>query len=105
VIRELEPYIGQDEAIDIAIRVKRGLRDPNEPGGLTKDHLYLTGTDTVSRTLAADPAAYQLLMATKWPVELISVATGLKESGELSDPNYLPDERRLGIHRRTIATY
>src|SRR3569833_1576641 len=101
VARALEPLIGRSEAVDIAIRAKRGVPDPSEPGGLTKDHAYLTGTAAVTRTLAAEPAMYKLLMATKWPAELLPVAVELRQSGQLNDKVKLPEMPLLGISRRS----
>ena len=36
-------FFTKDDAWKIAVRVKRGLSDTSQPGGLTKDHLYLNG--------------------------------------------------------------
>jgi hypothetical protein len=80
----------------IAIRVKRGLVDPNSPGGLTKDHGYLTGLELVEE-LATDPAKVRLLYATKWPVDMLAVAEDLAQVGALRFPSLAPCTVLLGV--------
>lgn len=97
VARELEPILGVDAAASIAIRVKRGLRDPNAPGGFTKDHGYLTGYLSVTEHLKNRPADYSLLMSTKWPLELLPLAQDLLAEGVLTDAGLRPDREKLGL--------
>ncbi len=97
VVRTLQPLVGADEAVSIAIRVKRGLRDPNQPGGLTKDHAYLTGVHQVADVIAADPDAYLPLMSTKWPLSLLPLSREMLRDGRLTAPVRLPDREKLGV--------
>lgn len=96
VARALAPHLGAGVAAAIAIRVKRGLPDPNEPGGLTKDHAYLSGLHSV-RQLTADDV--RLLRATKWPVDLLGELRARRNAGEVVPAALLPDVARLRISR------
>lgn len=89
--RQLRSHVGLDAAVSIALRVKRGLIDPNRPGGLTKDHSYLTGLLALRKL---HESALAVLQGTKWPLSLLELAK------ELSDPNHSslqPDERLLAL--------
>jgi hypothetical protein len=97
VVRTLEPFVGRTEAIDIAIRVKRGLRYPDEPGGLTKDHAYLSGVTEIRAALRTDPPIYPSLMATKWPLRLLPVVTRMRREGKIIPAHHLLDPAKMGI--------
>lgn len=43
VFKELSKYFIAESAFKIALRAKRGVADTSNPGGLTKDYLYLDG--------------------------------------------------------------
>lgn len=96
VARELAPYVGITQAAEIALRVKRGLRDPNHPGGLTKDHGYLTGLQLISKVVH-DRSNVPLLFATKWPVASLPAVRELVADGRLVMPALVPDLERLGL--------
>ncbi len=96
----LEQHVGRSDAVAIAVRAKRGLLDPNAPGGFGKDQAYFAGLVTVRDRLASHPDDYGLLMATKWPVDLLPEATHLREQGLLADGELVPDERLLSPHPR-----
>jgi hypothetical protein len=95
VARELAGPLGLDAAARLAIRVKRGLRDPNRPGAYGKDQSYFTGLREVSAHLAAHPQDLPLLMAVKWPLADLPLARELRDAGRLVDARLLPDERLL----------
>lgn len=90
VAKKLEPILGLNAAAAMAIRVKRGLQDPNQPGGYTKDHSYLSGYLSVKQHLAKNPHHYRLLMSTKWPLSLLPLAQQLTDEGMLQGPRLLP---------------
>jgi hypothetical protein len=92
VARDLLNVVGEEDAVEIAVRVKRGLIDPNRPGGPTKDHGYLSGL----RLLWALPASdLGLLRAVKWPLEALPVLRELKVAGRLAPAHY-DDEEAAG---------
>lgn len=95
IIARLEPHIGLADAIDVAIRVKRGLLDPDQAGGLTKDHAYLSGVIAVTATLNETPERYPAVMATKWPLHLLSTVERLIADGIFQLPVYLPTPARF----------
>jgi len=43
VFNFLNKYFGKEKAWDVAVRVKRGLKDTKEPGAFTKDMIYFSG--------------------------------------------------------------
>ena len=43
IYKYLRNFLKVDEAWKITVRIKRGLADTSQPGGLTKDYLYLNG--------------------------------------------------------------
>lgn len=53
VVDALEPSLGREAAARVALRVKRGLRDTSRPGGLTKEHHYVSGARRVARHVEA----------------------------------------------------
>lgn len=97
IARELEPILGVDAAASLAIRVKRGLQDPNAPGGFTKDHGYLTGYLSVTEHLKNHPGDYSLLMSTKWPLRLLPLAQILLDEHALTYDGLRPSEDELGL--------
>ncbi|WP_148060032.1 tyrosine/phenylalanine carboxypeptidase domain-containing protein [Rathayibacter sp. PhB152] len=74
VARRLSEVLPLGEAAAIAVRVKRGLVDPNRPGAFSKDAGYWIGLNKVRRHLAAQPDDLALLMATRWSIELLPEA-------------------------------
>lgn len=101
VARHLAPHVGPEKAIDIAIRTKRGLLDPNNPGGPTNDAAYLKGLLHLRRLATDDPAAVTLLRATKWPWELLPLMRELTDQGTLHGPTVLPDADHLRMPETT----
>jgi hypothetical protein len=95
--RLLAETVGIERAVDVAVRVKRGLLDPNEPGAFTKDHAYLTGLLELRASLAQDPGQHLDLMATKWPIDAVPLTRELVAAGDLIPPVRLPDPERLGL--------
>lgn len=80
LVRRLGDLVPEVTAIEVAIRVKRGLKDPNNPGGMTKDHGYLSGLLQLRDLDAADLVA---LRTTKWPLRLLPVIWSLGADGQL----------------------
>lgn len=97
VARHLLPHVGLQSAAEIAIRVKRGLRDPNKPGGQTKDWGYLDGLLRVCRLAGESPDTVALMAGVKWPLEDARLVTELHQQGHLLMPTRLPDARKLGL--------
>lgn len=95
---QLIPHLSFDQAVAIAVRAKRGVDDLNGPGGITKDHLYLTGLSEVSDLLAADPPALSMLQATKWSLALLPMATDALAAGDLR-----PDTVSVETLRHIVA--
>ena len=94
VARHLTNWTSLDEATEIAMRVKRGLQDPNRPGGATKDFAYLEGF----LLLASTPdSTRDLLGSVKWGQENLSVVADLHASGGLYPVRYRPDAGLLGV--------
>ena len=57
----IQEYIGLQQAIYVASRMKVGLNDTSVGGGFNKDFVYLQGYDNVKNAVEADPAIYQQL--------------------------------------------
>jgi hypothetical protein len=91
VVDELLPHTTPDEAVQIAMRVKRGLVDTSVPGGFLKDMAYFGGARAVAAHLAAHPGDHPLLMATKWPVTRVPLLRDLDRHGLLAAPRYHVD--------------
>lgn len=99
VMAALTPYVGRDEAAVIALRVKRGMRDPEAQGAFTKDHSYLSGYLAVSASLEnAPPRRIRALMATKWGLSMLPVTEELLTMGVLQ-PGSTPWEVCRGLAR------
>jgi hypothetical protein len=97
VARLVSPHVGTRRATEIAIRTKRGLGDPNQPGGQTKDWGYLAGLATMADLAARDPDGLVLLAGVKWPVDDLDVVVELRQRGRAVAPDLLPDRDRLGL--------
>jgi hypothetical protein len=85
----LAELVGIDDAVAIAIRAKRGLTDPNRIGGFGKDQAYFCGLEKVQAHLTSHPEDYVLLMATKWPLEMLEQARELFANRRLSSESLL----------------
>lgn len=96
----VQAYVDLPAAVDIAIRVKRGLRNPNNPGGLTKDWGYLGGLRTIKHLADADPTGLQLLRGVKWSIDHLPLAKRIYAEGRLQMPELSPSPALLG----TIGT-
>jgi hypothetical protein len=92
VARAITPAIGVELACEIAIRVKRGLVDPNTVGGNSKDHVYASGSQDLKARTAQEVSS---LRALRWPVGLLAHVQELWRSGELLPSHLVPDERLL----------
>lgn len=108
VARSLEGHIGAEQAVQIAIRVKRGLVNPNSPGGPTKDAGYLAGLLALRELSSRDPEAISLLRGTKWSLGYLSLAEQCARKGTLKLPALRPDPDSLlatgsSSHTRVIA--
>jgi hypothetical protein len=97
LVRELAGFALLPTAVEVAVRVKRGLRDPNLPGGFTKDHHYFSGLRCISTLVAGDNALLRPLFATRWSVELLDATVELAACDELDfDSVRLPGSALLG---------
>lgn len=86
-----QDHLTPDEAFDIALRIKRGMSDPGEPGGDVKDHVYLSGHLAVTDFLAASPQHHQRLMCGKVSIDWISELDALDTMGLLVPPQFALD--------------
>lgn len=82
--RELAPLVGPRTAAEIAMRVKRGLSNPNAPGGLTKDHGYLSGLRVLERL---DADSIGLLRSVRWPIGALPALRARRAAGSLIGPS------------------
>lgn len=83
LIRELTRWVDLPTSVETALRVKRGLIDPNGPGGATNDHCYLAGLITVQELPSH---LRQRCLAVKWDLDHVLAAQPLFESGTLRPP-------------------
>lgn len=104
VVTLVEPAVGLHAATEIALRVKRGLRDPNSPGGLTKDWAYLGGLIKVEQLRGSSESSLDILRVTKWSVDHLDLAISLRDKGRLIGPTYTVDTDRLALrHHGSLA--
>lgn len=92
--RHLSEIVGPEAAAEIALRCKRGLPDPNQAGGPTKDHGYLSGF-LIARSL--DPSTLRMLRSVKWPFERLPEIRHLAEQ-HLLIPPLLEPQAALASH-------
>lgn len=97
VASTLNEYIDLTLAVEIAIRVKRGLLNPNNPGGLTKDWGYLGGLQKMNDLAKADPTGLHLLRGVKWSIQHLPLAKKLQSEGHIRMAELSSDPTRLGI--------
>lgn len=83
VRRLLDHRVPEKDAVDTALRTKRGLQDPNGPGGSTKDWGYLGGLRLIRDTAATDPVDVWRLRQVKWSVDHLPLVRALIRSGRL----------------------
>jgi len=81
VLEALLPHTDAGDAVDIACRAKRGMRDPEAPGAHLKDISYLAGYLEVEAHLAQQPDDYDLLMSVKQPLEMMPLVRELEVAG------------------------
>lgn len=93
----LQRHLGLEAAVDTALRAKRGLRNPNHNGGLTKDWGYLGGLKSIEKLSRTHAQELQLLHGVKWSMEYLPMAISLHEKGRLANPPLHLDPERLGI--------
>jgi len=85
----LSEYTDPDSAAELALRLRRGIADSQRPGGVTKDHGYLSGLLEL-RTMASQDIA--LLRGVKWSMTHLDLIRRLAEQGRLEPPSleYIP---------------
>ncbi|MET7670870.1 tyrosine/phenylalanine carboxypeptidase domain-containing protein [Micromonospora luteifusca] len=86
------PHTTATEAVDLAIRVKRGLIDTSASGGYIKDHIYLGGFIEVTNHLDRHPGDHDLLMACKWPLSAVPQLRTLLEERSSILPHHRVDK-------------
>ena len=86
VFAELERYFSEEDAWDITLRVKRGLKDTGQAGAFTKDHLYLTGNIKIKEF--QKKGNVRELYIGKIGIEHLPL---LKNFKELKQPVFLPN--------------
>lgn len=97
VAARIQPAVGLPAATEIALRVKRGLRDPNSPGGITKDWAYLGGLIKVEDLSGTGEDTLDILRVTKWSVDHLDLARSLRDEGLLIKPTFTADADRLAL--------
>lgn len=97
VARTLTEFLSLTEAAELAVRVKRGMRNPDCPGGLAKDWGYLGGLIAMNELYDADPEGHALLRGVKWSVSHLSLAKQLASQGKLREPTRKFDPVATGI--------
>jgi hypothetical protein len=95
VARQLAEIVGSEAASEIALRCKRGLPDPNQAGGPTKDYSYLAGYLTARRL---DPLKLRMLRSVKWPFQRLPEIQHLAEQ-HLWIPPLLDPQAAFASHR------
>lgn len=83
--------IGSTAAWDMALRQKRGLTDTSQPGGWSKNHLYLEGTVKVARWILNPQNDPRLLYAGKIAIEDIQFVKTMPPNPELIYPTFFQD--------------
>lgn len=61
MVREIEPFIGLDNAIYVVARFKIGLKDTSEFGGYINDYIYYQGYEDVKNAISGDSGLYKKL--------------------------------------------
>lgn len=89
IVHELLRYFGRDDAFEIAHRVKRGLEDTSQPGGFTKDFIYLFGRKLVTDFLEKKGNLDKLYIG-KIAIEQVDEMWALVDEGVLNKPKYRP---------------
>lgn len=79
--RFLLQYLNAGDAAELALRLRRGITDPESPGGITKDHGYLSGLLHLAGLPDDDIA---LMRATKWGGRHLETARQLRSEGMIS---------------------
>jgi len=87
VYRNLRKYFDKNTSFKLTIRAKRGLYDTSQPGGYTKDYLYLKGYFDVKRFFSKGGSMKDLYMG-KIGIKDIPY---IKKLG-LKKPKYIPAE-------------
>jgi hypothetical protein len=95
ITQALAEPLGWTDAATVAIRVKRGLRYPDRPGGYTKDHAYATGLRLVGEHLNNHLYDLDVLMATKWPLRLLPLTHSLISAGQLHRAERMPQGKTI----------
>lgn len=90
IFMKLRQYFDENMAYAITQRVKRGLVNTALPGGLTKDHIYLTGYHQL-RYYASSGGDLPILFMGKMRLSDINLMKKLINLGHLSNPYFLPE--------------
>ncbi|MGC4805484.1 tyrosine/phenylalanine carboxypeptidase domain-containing protein [Micromonospora sp. DT233] len=101
VVDRLIEHTDVAEAFEITARVKRGLIDTSAPGGFIKDQVYFGGLMETGNCLNQHPDAYDLLMASKWPVRHIPLLRELRADRLLLPPAYRVEQAVELAHELT----
>lgn len=79
----LSDHTTPDAAAELALRIRRGIADPGFPGGMTKEHSYLSGLLALSKLPDEEIA---LLRGVKWSLEHLDLIRSLAERGRIRPP-------------------
>jgi len=101
VARRIADFVDPQQAAEIAVRTKRGLKNPDNLGGMTKDWGYLAGLLAMADLAQNAPDNLRLLAGVKWPVDDLPLICQLHKQGAIVEPELVPDRVRLGLSSST----
>lgn len=93
----LTSHVDLPAAVEIAIRVKRGLRNPNSAGGMTKDWGYLGGLALIRSFAESNADGLNVLRGVKWSADHLALAMELHADDYIRTPELTVDETMLAI--------
>ena len=86
----------EEKSWRITLRAKRGLSDTSEPGGLTKDYLYLDGYYKVKKYIETGHDIKKLYVG-KIAIEHVSLVDKMEN---IVKPRYLPRGEKIELPAR-----
>lgn len=88
--REISKFIESTKAYNLTLRVKRGLGDTSQPGGFSKDYIYLSGWRKLKRYREEGGDVKHLYVGKIGLQDLPSILA-LVSSGLIKPPTYVPE--------------
>lgn len=91
MVKEIESYIGLDNAIYVVARIKIGLEDTSKHGGFVRDYVYFQGYIDVKNAIEKDRALYEKLYYGSIGLEDINVLEEAIQKAIISKKVILPN--------------